>query len=143
MFKKALRYGLFLEYKNKKICLACEYELLDNQGIKYRGYMGRKQGVARIKEIAKKQDINPARYSYMRLLSSLCYVFGGLFLLVAVYVYLYYQTNWINHFGLAFTPYQNYAIPLMIGGIALLTLIFVIEQRVIVERKGGWESSNL
>ena len=136
MFKKALHYGLFPEYMDKKTCIACKHELLDSQGIKYQGQMGRRQGSARIRELAKKQNMNRAPYPYWRLISSFSYVFGGFFLLLAIYVYLYYQTTWIGQIGVAFYPYRNYAIPLIIAGIALLTMSFGVRQRAIKERKG-------
>jgi len=69
------------------------------------------------------------RYLDWRTISLFGYVFGGLFLLVGIYVYLYYQTTWIGQFGLAFQPYQNYAIPILIVGIALLITGFIAEKR--------------
>jgi ribosomal protein L40E len=136
MFKNALQYGLFSEYKGKKTCLACKHELLDSQGIKYRGHLGRRQGLARIRELAKKQNMNRARYRYWRILSLYGYVFGGIFLLVAIYAYLYYETDWIGQIGTAFYPYRNYAIPLLIAGIALLIMGYVTNQRARVKIKG-------
>ncbi len=69
------------------------------------------------------------RYLVWRTISSFGYVFGGLFLLLGLYVYLYYETNWIGQIGLAFYPYRNYAIPLLIAGIALLIMGYVTERR--------------
>jgi ribosomal protein L40E len=69
------------------------------------------------------------RYLDWRTISLFGYVFGGLFLLVGIYVYLYYQTTWIGQFGLAFQPYQSYAIPILIVGIALLITGFIAEKR--------------
>ena len=129
MFKNALDYGLFPEYIDKKICLKCKYELLDSQGINYRGYTGHRQGLARIRELTKKQNMKPCTRGIRLDISSFGYVFGGLFLLLALYVYLYYETNWIGQIGLAFTPYRNYAIPLIIAGILLLIMGFVTQKR--------------
>jgi predicted transporter len=53
-------------------------------------------------------------------ISSFGYVFGLFFLLVGLYVYLYYYTKWIGWIGLAFYPYRNYAIPMVLIGVALL-----------------------
>ncbi len=64
-----------------------------------------------------------------RLISSFGYVFGGLFLLLGLYTYVYYKTTWIGQIGLAFTPYQNYALPILIAGIALLITGYITEQR--------------
>jgi uncharacterized membrane protein len=69
------------------------------------------------------------RYLDWRLISSFGYVFGGLSLIVGIYVYVYYKTDWIGWIGLAFNPYQNYAIPLIIAGIALLIIGFIAEER--------------
>jgi magnesium-transporting ATPase (P-type) len=63
-------------------------------------------------------------------IGSFGYVFGGLFLLVGIYVYLYYKTTWIGQFGLAFQPYQNYVFPILIVGIGLLICGFIAEKRV-------------
>jgi len=122
MFRNALRYGLFLEYGDKETCLSCKHELLDSERISYRGRKGRKQGLARIKELAKTQNLNPvaASYSYWRIISSIGYIFGGLLVLLGVYAYLYYETDYIGWLGLAYYSYRNYAIPLIIVGIALL-----------------------
>jgi len=64
-----------------------------------------------------------------RLISSFGYVFGGLFLLLGLYTYVYYKTTWIGQIGLAFTPYQNYALPILIAGIALLITGYITEQQ--------------
>jgi ribosomal protein L40E len=42
---------------------------------------------------------------------------------------LYYETDWIGQLGLAFYPYRNYAIPIIIAGIALLITGYVTEQQ--------------
>jgi len=60
------------------------------------------------------------RHADWRTISSFGYVFGVLFLLVGLYAYLYYETDWIGWIGLAFYPYRNYAILLLIIGVALL-----------------------
>jgi uncharacterized membrane protein len=60
------------------------------------------------------------RHADWRTISLFGYVFGVLFLLVGLYAYLYYETDWIGWIGLAFYPYRNYAILLLIIGIALL-----------------------
>ena len=134
MFNKALQYGLFSEYMDKKICLSCKYELLDSQGIKYWGFKGHREGMARISELSGKQNMNRARYSYWKIFSSLCYGFGGIFVLLGIYAYLYYQTNWIGQLGSAFQPYQNYSIPLLFGGIVLMIVCYVAPGRVIKKR---------
>ena len=69
------------------------------------------------------------RYPNWRIISSFGYVFGALFLLLGLYAYLYYETTWIGQIGLAFTPYQNYAIPTLIAGIVLLTMGYVTERQ--------------
>jgi predicted transporter len=69
------------------------------------------------------------RHPDWRLISSFGYVFGLLFLIIGIYVYLYYKTTWIGQLGLAFQPYQNYAIPILIIGIALLIIGFIAENR--------------
>jgi hypothetical protein len=51
-YRNALRQGLFSEYKDKKVCLSCQRDLLDSKGIKYRGLLGQKQGMARINELS-------------------------------------------------------------------------------------------
>ena len=76
------------------------------------------------------------RYPDWRMISSFGYVFGGLFLLLGLYAYLYYETNLIGRIGLAFNPYQNYAIPLIIAGIVLLIMGYVTEQRARDKIKG-------
>lgn len=63
-----------------------------------------------------------------RTISSFGYVFGALFALLGLYGYLYYKTTLIGTLGLAFTPYQNYAIPLVIAGIALLIAGYAAEK---------------
>lgn len=90
MFRKALLYGLFPEYMDKKICLSCEYELLDSQGITHQGRVGRRQGEARIRELTGKQNMNRSRYSYWKIFRSFCYSFGLLFVFLGIYAYLYY-----------------------------------------------------
>ena len=76
------------------------------------------------------------RHADWRTISLFGYVFGGLFLLVGLYAYLYYETDWIGWIGLAFYPYRNYAIPLLITGIALLITGYVTEQRAREKIKG-------
>ncbi|MGA3061020.1 MAG: hypothetical protein ABSD92_11715 [Candidatus Bathyarchaeia archaeon] len=80
------------------------------------------------------------RYPDWRLISSFGYVFGALAILVGLYVYLYYETNVIGWIGLAFEPYRNYAIPLIIVGIALLITGYLTEQRARKKIVGyfGW-----
>ena len=68
-------------------------------------------------------------------ISSFGYVFGVLFLAVGLYAYVYYKTDWIGWIGLAFTPYQNYALPLIIAGVALLAVGIIIEKQVRRKRK--------
>ena len=63
------------------------------------------------------------------MISSVGYVLGGIFLLLGLYVYLYYKTNLIGQIGLAFNPYQNYALPVLIAGIALLIVGYVTERQ--------------
>jgi hypothetical protein len=69
------------------------------------------------------------RHLDWKLISSFGYVFGAISFLVGIYAYLYYETDWIGWIGLAFYPYRNYAIPLVIAGIVLLVAGFVTEQR--------------
>jgi len=87
-----------------------------------------------VDELDKKLNANqdkrrPMRYLVWRMITSLGYLLGALFILLGLYVYLYYETNWIGQIGLAFYPYRNYALPLLIGGIALLIVGYVTEQR--------------
>jgi len=94
--------------------------------VKTYGYM--------VNELDKNLNANREKRLHMRYLdwktiSLFGYVFGLLFLLVGIYVYLYYQTTWIGQFGLAFQPYQNYAIPMLIVGIALLITGVIAENR--------------
>ena len=65
------------------------------------------------------------------IISAFGYVFGLLFLLVGVYVYLYYYTNWIGWIGLAFYPYRNYDFPMIIIGVALLITGFFVSHGLI------------
>ena len=74
-------------------------------------------------------DKRHMRYLDWRTISLFGYVFGVLFLLLGVYVYLYYETNWIGQIGLSFYPYRNYAIPMLIAGVALLIAGYVTNQR--------------
>ena len=69
------------------------------------------------------------RHLDWRLISSFVYVFGLLFLLLGLYTYIYYKTTWIGQIGLAFTPYQNYALPIIVAGIVLMIMGYVTEQR--------------
>lgn len=58
------------------------------------------------------------------------YIFGGLLLVLGIYMYLYYyETDWMDRLGSAFTPYQNYAILLIITGVALLITAYIAEKR--------------
>ncbi len=69
------------------------------------------------------------RHLDWRVISSFGYVFGLLFFLLGLYTYVYYKTTWIGQIGLAFTPYQNYALPILIAGIALLITGYITEQQ--------------
>ena len=69
------------------------------------------------------------RHPDWRTISSFGYVFGGIALLLGLYVYLYYETTLIGQIGLAFAPYRNYAIPLIIVGIVLLITGYIVERR--------------
>ena len=69
------------------------------------------------------------RYLNWRTISSIGYVFGGVALLIGVYAYLYYKTTLIGLIGLTFTPYQNYAYPVIIAGIILVIIGYVAEKR--------------
>jgi uncharacterized membrane protein len=75
-------------------------------------------------------------------ISSFSYVFGG-FVLLGLYVYLYYQTTWIDQVGASFTPYKNYAILLIIVGIALLIMCFIAAQRAIEKIKSAEKQHRL
>jgi hypothetical protein len=86
--------------------------------------------------IANRDKRRHMRYLDWRTISSFGYVFGVLFLIIGIYVYVYYQTTWIGQIGLAFTPYRNYASPIIIAGIALLIVGFATEQRTIKKIKG-------
>jgi uncharacterized membrane protein len=72
-----------------------------------------------------------------KLISLFGYVFGMISLLVGIYAYLYYETDWIGWIGLAFYSYRNYAIPLVIAGIVLMILGYVTEQRARAKKKAG------
>ena len=78
---------------------------------------------------ANREKRRHLRYLDSRTISSFGYVFGALSLLVGLYAYLYYQTTLIGQIGLAFTPYRNYAIPILIAGIVLMIMGYVTEQR--------------
>ena len=78
---------------------------------------------------ANREKRRHLRYLDWRTISSFGYVFGALSLLVGLYAYLYYQTTLIGQIGLAFTPYRNYAIPILIAGIVLMIMGYVTEQR--------------
>jgi ribosomal protein L40E len=78
---------------------------------------------------ANREKRRHLRYLDWRTISSFGYVFGALSLLVGLYAYLYYQTTLIGQIGLAFTPYRNYAIPILIAGIVLLIMGYVTEKR--------------
>jgi len=69
------------------------------------------------------------RFQDWRLISSFGYVFGGLFLLLGLYGYLYYETNLIGQIGLLLTPYQNYALPILIIGILLMIMGYFTERQ--------------
>jgi ribosomal protein L40E len=95
-----------------------------------------------VNELDKKLNVNRdegrrMRYLDWRTISSFVYVFGGLIFLVGLYVYLYYETNYIGQLGLAFYPYRNYAIPLIIVGIALLITGVVTDQQDRKKIKGA------
>ncbi len=77
------------------------------------------------------------RYPDWRTISSFGYVFGGLCLLLGIYAYLYYETNFIGQIGLAFNPYQKYAVPILIAGIVLMILGFIAEMRGREKIKGA------
>ncbi|PVX25227.1 MAG: hypothetical protein CW691_05235 [Candidatus Bathyarchaeum sp.] len=47
----AIAAGLFSEFKDKRICRACQRELLDSKGIEYKGYLGTRRGSKRIREL--------------------------------------------------------------------------------------------
>ncbi len=78
---------------------------------------------------ANREKRRHLRYLDWRTISSFGYVFGGLFLLLGLYAYLYYETTLIGQIGLSFYPYQNYAIPILIAGIVLLIMGYVTERR--------------
>ena len=65
------------------------------------------------------------RYKDWRTISLFGYIFGVLLLVLGIYVYVYYETDWIGWLGLAFYPYRNYAIPILIAGVALLITGYV------------------
>ncbi len=67
------------------------------------------------------------RHVDWKLISLFGYVFGLISLLIGIYMYLYYDTNWIGWIGLTFYPYRNYAIPLVIAGIILFILGYITE----------------
>ncbi|HYA77174.1 MAG TPA: hypothetical protein VEF91_00495 [Verrucomicrobiae bacterium] len=71
------------------------------------------------------------RYMDWRTIYLFTYAFGGLFFLVGVYVYFYYETDLIGYLGLEFNTYQNFAIPLVTAGIALLITGLIAEKRAI------------
>lgn len=82
------------------------------------------------KSVSKSEQKTTHMMSGLGTISAFGYVFGVLFLLVGVYAYVYYKTDWIGWIGLAFYPYQNYALPLIIVGFVLLIVGFIIEKRV-------------
>jgi hypothetical protein len=95
-----------------------------------------------MKELASKQNMNPITnqgikkiFSGKLIISSFVYVFGGFFLILGIYVYVYYETNWIGWIGITFYPYRNYAIPMLIAGIALMITGVVTQERARAYRK--------
>jgi uncharacterized membrane protein len=80
-------------------------------------------------------------YQVWRLLSSFGYVFGGVLLLLGLYTYLYYETDWIGQLGLAFYPYRNSAIPIIIAGIVLMIVGYIAERRVREKTKGAGKTT--
>ena len=93
-------------------------------------------------ELDKKLNVNQdegsrMRYLDWRIISTFVYVFGVVIFLVGLYVYLYYETNFIGQLGLAFYPYRNYAIPLIIVGIALLIMGVIMDQKDRKKTKSG------
>ena len=67
------------------------------------------------------------RDSAWRLLSSLGYAVGFIAFLLGLYAYLYYETNLIGSIGLEFQPYRNYAIPILVAGVALIIIVYLTE----------------
>ena len=61
-----------------------------------------------------------------RTISSAGYVFGLLFLIVGIYVYFYYYTNWIGWLGLTFYQYRSYYFSMIIIGVALMSIGFFL-----------------
>ena len=74
------------------------------------------------------------RHLDWKLISSFGYVFGLIFLLIGIYMYLYYETDWIGWIGLAFYSYRNIAIPLACTGVGLLILGYTTEKRARTKR---------
>ena len=67
------------------------------------------------------------RDSAWRMLSSLGYTVGFIAFLLGLYAYLYYETNLIGSVGLEFQSYRNYAIPILIAGVALIIIVYLTE----------------
>ena len=64
-----------------------------------------------------------------RIISSFGYVFGIVAILVGIYGYVYYETNIIGWIGLSLDSYRNFAIPVIIIGVALLVLGYFADGR--------------
>lgn len=60
LFINSLNAGLFSEYEGRNVCISCQRELLDSNGIKYRGLYGLRQGMVRINELSAKDKPSQA-----------------------------------------------------------------------------------
>jgi len=74
------------------------------------------------------------RHLDWKLISSFGYVFGLISLLIGIYMYLYYETDWIGWIGLAFYSYRNIAIPLASTGVVLMILGYITEKHARTKR---------
>ena len=83
------------------------------------------------------------RDSAWRLLSSLGYAVGFIAFLLGLYAYLrYYETNLIDSIGLELQPYRNYAIPILIAGVALIIIAYLTESQFRKKQEAS-KNSNL
>jgi ABC-type antimicrobial peptide transport system permease subunit len=82
-----------------------------------------------------RDTIQHVRHWDWKLASLFGYVFGLISLLIGIYMYLYYETDWIGWIGLTFYSYRNYAIPLVIAGIILFILGYITERRDKTKKK--------
>jgi uncharacterized membrane protein len=89
-----------------------------------------------VKKVNTNRDKQRMQYRDWRTISLFGYIFGGLLLVLGIYVYVYYETNWIGWIGLSFYPYRIYAIPTIIVGFALVFTGYITNHRPKTKTQG-------